>query len=228
MAPKILVVLTSHSLIESINKPTGWFLPEFSHPYDILAPKAEIVVASPKGGVAPLDPASIEFSKSDDGAQNFYKTKSEVWEKTRPIKEFLGKADEYDALFYPGGHGPVFDLATDIESIQLIIQFLDAGKPVAAVCHGPAAFANVVGKDGNHVLKGKTVTGFTNAEEDIMQLSSAMPFLLEDALIKAGANYVKADEPWGEKVVTDGLIITGQNPASAAGVGKALATALGL
>ncbi|CAH0046644.1 unnamed protein product [Clonostachys solani] len=226
-APKILVVLTSVSQIESINKPTGWFLPEFSHPYDVLAPKAEIVVASPKGGVAPLDPASIEFSKSDDGAQSFYKNKSEVWENTRPIKEFLGKADEYAALFYPGGHGPVFDLATDIESIQLIIQFLDAGKPVAAVCHGPAAFANVVGKDGSHVLKGKTVTGFTNAEEDIMQLSSAMPFLLEDALIKAGANFVKADEPWGEKVVTDGLIITGQNPASAAGVGKALATALG-
>lgn len=121
----------------------------------------------------------------------------------------------------------MFDLATDIESIQLIIQFLDAGKPVAAVCHGPAAFANVVGKDGNHVLKGKTVTGFTNAEEDIMQLTSAMPFLLEDALIKAGATFVKADEPWGEKVVTDGLIITGQNPASAGGVGKALATALG-
>ncbi|VUC32629.1 unnamed protein product [Clonostachys rosea] len=227
MAPKILVVLTSADKIESINKPTGWFLPEFSHPYDVLAPKAEIVVASPKGGVAPLDPASVEFSQSDEAAITFYKTKSSVWEKTTPLKEFLGKSGEYAALFYPGGHGPMFDLATDKESIQLINEFLDAGKPVAAVCHGPAVFANVVGKDGNHVIKGKTVTGFTNAEEDIMQLSSAMPFMLEDALIKAGGNFVKADEPWGEKIVTDGLIITGQNPASAGGVGKAIAKALG-
>ncbi|KAK7221408.1 hypothetical protein V2G26_009411 [Clonostachys chloroleuca] len=227
MAPKILVVLTSVDKIESINKPCGWFLPEFSHPYDILAAKAEIVVASPKGGVAPLDPASLDFSKDDEAAMSFYKNKSAVWENTTPVKDFLGKTDEYAALFYPGGHGPMFDLATDADSIKLVQEFVAAGKPVAAVCHGPAAFANVKLPNGEYLVKGKTVTGFTNAEEDAMQMTSAMPFLLEDALVNAGAKFVKT-EPWGEKVVTDGLVITGQNPASAAGVGKAILQSLGI
>lgn len=198
-----------------------------AHPYDVLEPKAEIVVASPKGGVAPLDPGSVEMFKADPSSVNFFKNKQAVWENTTPLKEFLGRSGEFDALFYPGGHGPMFDLATDKESIQLIQEFYNAGKPVAAVCHGPVVFANVTLPDGTPLVKGKTVTGFTNVEEDQSQLTSAMPFLLEDALVKAGANFVKAD-PWAEKVVTDGKLISGQNPASAKGVGEAIVTALGI
>ncbi|KAF2759902.1 DJ-1/PfpI family protein [Pseudovirgaria hyperparasitica] len=226
MAPKkVLVVLTSHDTIPSINKPTGWYLPEFAHPYDVLEPVAELTIASPKGGVAPLDPASVEMFK-DDSSQSFFKNKKAVWENTTPLKSFLGKAGEYDALFYPGGHGPMFDLATSADSIALIQEFYKAGKPVAAVCHGPAVFANV-DVDGSPLVKGKEVTGFTNVEEDQVQLSKAMPFLLEDALVAKGAKFVKADEPWGEKVVVDGLVITGQNPASAKGVGEAIKKAIG-
>ncbi|KAL6849086.1 hypothetical protein ACO1O0_008616 [Amphichorda felina] len=228
MAPKILIVLTSADKIESINRPTGWFLPELAHPYDVLAPKAELVIASPKGGVAPLDPGSVEMSKNDESSVNFLNTKKAVWENTRPIKEFLGRAGEFDAVFYPGGHGPMFDLATDAQSIQLIQEFYAAGKLVSAVCHGPIVLGRVTLPDGTPLVKSKTVTGFTNEEEDQMQLSSAMPFLLEDVLIKAGANFVKADEPWGVKVVTDGKLITGQNPASAKGVAEAIAKALGI
>lgn len=194
----------------------------------MLAPKAELVIASPKGGVAPLDPGSVEMSKNDESSVNFLNTKKAVWENTRPIKEFLGRAGEFDAVFYPGGHGPMFDLATDAQSIQLIQEFYAAGKLVSAVCHGPIVLGRVTLPDGTPLVKSKTVTGFTNEEEDQMQLSSAMPFLLEDVLIKAGANFVKADEPWGVKVVTDGKLITGQNPASAKGVADAIAKALGI
>ncbi|KAK0383732.1 hypothetical protein NLU13_9643 [Sarocladium strictum] len=225
MAPKILVVLTSADKFEAIDHPTGWYLPEFAHPYDVLSPKTEIVVASPKGGVAPLDPASVEMFK-DESSQNFLKNKKELWETTTPIKEFLGRADEFAALFYPGGHGPMFDLATDGDSIQLIQEFWAAGKPVAAVCHGPSAFVNVkIG--GEPLLKGRKATGFTNEEEEAVQLTKAVPFALETAMKEAGAEFVKT-EPWGEKVVTDGKLITGQNPASGTAVGKALIEALGL
>lgn len=197
--------------------------PEFAHPYDVLATKTEVVVASPKGGVAPLDPGSVEMFKEDPSSVNFLNNHKDLWEQTTPLKEFLGRSSEFAALFYPGGHGPMFDLATDKDSIALIDEFAKAGKPVAAVCHGPIVFANVPG-----LVKGKTVTGFTNAEEDQMQLSSAMPFLLEDELVKKGANFVKADQPWGEKVVTDGKLISGQNPNSAKGVGEAIIQSLGL
>jgi len=228
MAPKILVVLTSVDKIESINHPTGWFLPEFAHPYDVLAPKAELTIASPKGGVAPLDPGSVEMFKEDKSSVNFLKNHKSVWENTTPLKEFVGRASEFDALFYPGGHGPMFDLATDKDSIKIIEEFYAAGKIVAAVCHGPVVLAPAKGSDGEYIVKGKQVTGFSNAEEDIVKMSEAMPFLLEDALVKSGAKFVKASEPWGEKVVVDGKLITGQNPASAKGVGEAIAKSLGI
>jgi len=163
----------------------------------------------------------------DESSQNFLKNNKDLWEKTTPIKEFLGRAKEFAALFYPGGHGPMFDLATDKESIQLIQEFWAAGKPVSAVCHGPAAFVNVK-IDGEPLVKGKKVTAFTNEEEEAVKLTQSVPFALETVIRDAGAEFVKAPEPWGEKVVTDGKLITGQNPASGHALGKALAEALGL
>ncbi|KAK5993906.1 Glyoxalase 3 [Cladobotryum mycophilum] len=214
MAKKILVVLTSYDTIESTGQPTGWYLPEFAHPYDVLAPHAEIVVASPKGG-----------SFKDDSSVNFLNNKSSLWENTKTIKEFLGRAGEFDAIFYPGGHGPVFDLRVDEESIQLIQEFYKAGKTVAAVCHGPIVFSNVK-IDGEYLVKGKNVTGFTDAEEEAVKLAEVMPVLLESDFIKKGAKFQKAEKLWGEKVVVDGQLITGQNPASAKAVGDAILKAI--
>ena len=157
---------------------------------------------------------------------NFLKNHKSVWENTKPLKDFVGRSSEFDLLFYPGGHGPVYDLVNDKDSIQLIEEFYKAGKPVAAVCHGPIVFANAK-INGEPLVKGREVTGFTNEEEDQVQLSSVLPYLLEDELKKAGAKFVKAPEAWGEKVVVDGQIITGQNPSSAKAVGEAIAKALG-
>ena len=190
----------------------------------MLEPKTELVIASPKGGAAPLDPSSVEAFTNDESCKKFLERK-ELWENTKPLKEFLGRASEFDALFYPGGHGPMYDLVDDKDSIQLIQEFYAAGKPVSAVCHGPIVFANV-NVDGKPLVEGRTVTGFTNEEEDQAQLSAAMPFLLEDVLKSKGANFTKT-QAWGEKVVVDGQVITGQNPASAHAVGEALLKAIG-
>lgn len=165
--------------------------------------------------------------KEDPSSKNFLANHKDLWEKTTPLKSFLGRANEFDALFYPGGHGPMFDLVNDADSIKLIQEFWAAGKVVSAVCHGPIVFANV-DIDGQPLVKGKTVTGFTNAEEDAVKLTSAMPLLLEDALIQKGANFTKSAEIFIEKVVTDGKLVTGQNPNSAKGVGEAIAKALGI
>lgn len=227
MAPKILVVLTSHDQMGNTGKPTGWYLPELAHPYDVFVKAgAELAFASPKGGVAPLDPVSVDMFK-DDSSVNFLNNHKNLWETTKPLSEFADAADKFDAVFYPGGHGPMFDLATDAASHKLIADFASKGKVVSAVCHGPAVFVNVKLADGTHLLKGKEVTGFSNVEEDQVQLSSAMPFMLETELDKAsGGKYVKAAEPWGEKVVVAGNVITGQNPASAHAIGEAIVKAL--
>lgn len=163
--------------------------------------------------------------KADESSQNFLK-KKEIWENTTPLKDFLGRSGEFDALFYPGGHGPMYDLVSDKDSIALIEEFYAAGKPVAAVCHGPIVFANAT-VNGKPLVEGREVTGFTNEEEDAVGLTDAMPFLLETVLKKKGAKFVKADQAWGEKVVVDGQLITGQNPASAHAIGVALAKAIG-
>lgn len=210
--------------------------PEFAHPFYALTgkaasgkkldpPRAEITVASPKGGEAPIDRKSVEKFKDADSVQ-FYKTEKKLWAETQPLKRFRGRASEFDAIFYPGGHGPMFDLVDDKDSQQLIVEFYNAGKTVAAVCHGPIAFANVK-IDGKPLLQGRQVTGFSNDEEEIIGLTLAMPQLLEDEVRTSGGTYIKADEPWTEKVVVDGQLITGQNPASAAAVGRALAQAIG-
>ncbi|KAL2862544.1 type 1 glutamine amidotransferase domain-containing protein [Aspergillus lucknowensis] len=235
MAPKILIVLSSFDRIQANDHPTGWYLPEFAHPWEVLHTKAELVIASPKGGAAPLDPSSVKMFESDPVSSKFLHEQEALWKNTQKLADVLPRAGEFDAIFYVGGHGPMFDLATDATSIKLIQAFAEAKKPVSAVCHGPCVFVNVTTPSGKPLIAGAEVTGFSNAEEDQVQLSSVMPFMLEDALQKgSGGRYVKAAEPWGEKVVVSrvaelgGPLITGQNPASATGVGKALAAALGV
>ncbi|TGJ80921.1 hypothetical protein E0Z10_g7825 [Xylaria hypoxylon] len=230
MAPKVLVVLTSFGYIEAAKQPTGWYLPELSHPYDVLTHAGvEIVTASPKGGVAPLDPASVEMFKEDAGAQAFAAEKKAVWEQTQPLSSFRGRADEFAALFYPGGHGPMFDLVDDEDSIAVIEEFAAKGKVVASVCHGPIVFVNAKRPDGKALLADRDVTGFSNAEEDAVGMSKYMPFLLEDRIKAVGGSYKKAEQPWGELVLVQdgGKLITGQNPASAKGVGEAILKAIG-
>ncbi|CZT20613.1 related to NonF protein, involved in nonactin biosynthesis [Ramularia collo-cygni] len=229
MAPKVLFVLSSHDQMGNTGKPTGWYLPEFAHPYYKLEGKADITVVSPKGGAAPLDPSSVEMFKEDPESKKFLAEKESLWKNTEVLSKYLGKASEFDAIFYVGGHGPMFDLATDSQSHQLIKEFYEAGKVVSAVCHGPAALANVKLSDGSYLVNGNEVTGFTNAEEDQVQLSSVMPFMLETQLTKNGGKFVKADEPWAAKVVSSGKggkLITGQNPNSASPIGEAILKAL--
>lgn len=204
--------------------------PEFAHPFEVLAGKGvEIVTASPKGGVAPVDPTSVAGYRDDPSSAAFFKHQTALWEKTAPIKTFLGHAEEYAALFYPGGHGPMFDLVGDDDSIALITEFVAASKPVAAVCHGPIVFTDVILPGGHHMLMGKEVTGFSNAEEQAVSMDKYMPFLLEDRLKESGGDY-KAAEPFKPLVVVDdhGRLITGQNPQSSKAVGEALAKAIGL
>ncbi|KAI2624498.1 DJ-1/PfpI family protein [Xylaria nigripes] len=231
MAPKVLVVLTSYSTIQTdagVHQ-TGWYLPELSHPYDVLAAAGvDIVTASPEGGVAPLDPGSVEMFKSDPSAVAFEKDKKALWEETQKLSSFRGRAAEFDAVFYPGGHGPMFDLVDDADSIAVIEEFAAAGKVVAAVCHGPVVFLNAKTKAGSPLLEGKDATGFSNDEEDAAGMSPLMPFMLEDRITSVGANYKKADQLWAPLVIVQdgGKLITGQNPASAKGVGEAILKAI--
>jgi putative intracellular protease/amidase len=229
MAPKVLFVLTSHDQMGNTGNPTGWYLPEFAHPYEVLAPHAEITIASPKGGKAPLDPSSVEAFKEDKISSKFLKEKTALWENTEKLEKFLGRAGEFDAIFYVGGHGPMFDLATDATSHKLINEFYKQNKIISAVCHGPAALTNVKLPDGASLISGQAVTGFSNTEETTVGLMEAMPFSLEDKLnTESGGKFEKAAEDWGVKVVVarDGKLITGQNPASATGVGEAIKKAI--
>ncbi|RAH72937.1 type 1 glutamine amidotransferase domain-containing protein [Aspergillus aculeatinus CBS 121060] len=235
MAPKVLVVLTSQDHLPANNHPTGWYLPEFAHPWEVLHEKAELVIASPKGGKAPLDPSSVKMFESDPSSTKFLKEQEALWTNTVKLSDVASKVSEFDAIFYVGGHGPMYDLHGDKTSLALIQEFAAAKKPVAAVCHGPAVLINATTPSGEPLLAGAEVTGFSNTEEDQVGLSPIMPFMLETELNRvSGGKYVKADEPWGEKVVVSqvaglgGAVITGQNPASATGVGKAILNALGL
>ncbi|MCJ1391290.1 hypothetical protein MMC18_004153 [Xylographa bjoerkii] len=225
--PKVLFVLTSHSKLGDTGKPTGWYLPEFAHPYDVLAPHTHITIASPAGGEAPLDPSSID--KSDKSSTAFLENKEALWKQTEKLSSFVGRAKEFDAIFYVGGHGPMFDLATDETSHKVIREFYEAGRIVAAVCHGPAALVNAKLSDGSYLIGDSPVTGFSNDEEDAVGLTSAMPFQLETELNKnSGGHFQKAKEAWAEKVVIakGGRLITGQNPASAKAVGEAIYEAI--
>ncbi|KAG4432901.1 hypothetical protein IFR05_011619 [Cadophora sp. M221] len=227
--PKLLFVLTSHDTLPAKGIKTGFYLPELVHPYNALIPYVDIVMASPKGGEAPVDPYSVEDTKNDVACVEFWENKQDVWKKTEKLEHFLGRATEFDGIFYVGGHGPMFDLAADLISHALIREFYESNKIVSAVCHGPAALVNVKLSDGSYLVAGSTVTGFSNAEEDAYDNTSAMPFLLETELKNHQAIYVKADQPFGVKTVVsgkNGKLITGQNPPSAGVIGDVLLEAL--
>ncbi|KAL0632614.1 hypothetical protein Q9L58_008504 [Maublancomyces gigas] len=229
--PKILFVLTSHGKLGDTGKPTGWYLPEFAHPYHILKLYTSITVASPAGGEAPLDPSSVEMFKEDKTSQDFLKADEKVYKESQVLSTFTGRAYEFDAIFFVGGHGPLFDLTDNPISKALIAEFHTAGKIIAAVCHGSAALLNVKLENGEYLLKDQPVTGFSNDEEDTIGLSSVVPFMLETELEKrSGGMYKKATVLWGEKVAIGhgGKLITGQNPASAGLVGETIKKALGL
>lgn len=223
---KILMVLTSHDQLGDTGKKTGFWLEEFAAPYYVFKDAGvDITLASPQGGQPPLDPKSDEPDFHTHATRRFQADAAAqaVLAKTSTLSTV--NAADYDAVFYPGGHGPMWDLADDASSIALIETMLNTGKPVACVCHAPAALRHPKTREGQSVVHGKSVTGFTNTEEDAVGLTQVVPFLLEDMLAKNGGKYTKGAD-WQPHVVTDGLLITGQNPASSEAAAKALLKAL--
>lgn len=219
---KILIVLTSHSQLGDTGQKTGFWLEEFATPYYIFKDaNAEVTLASPNGGQPPLDPKSDEPDFQTEATARFKKDNDAQTVLKNTLKLSDISADNFDAVFYAGGHGPLWDLTEDRDSIDLIETMYASGKPVAAVCHAPAVLRHVKTSDGTPLVKGKSVTGFSNTEEDAVQLSEVVPFMLEDELKTKGANYSKADD-WNPYAVIDGNLITGQNPASSDPVAKAV------
>jgi putative intracellular protease/amidase len=211
---KVLFVLTSHDQLGDTGKKTGFWVEEFAAPYYTLADAGvDVDLASPKGGQPPIDPKSTEPDAQTEATRRFYEDEDLQHKLSRTKKLSEVRAEDYDAVFYPGGHGPLWDLAKDKESIRLIEDFTKQQKPVAAVCHGPAVLAEAKAPNGEPLVKGKKVAGFTNSEEEAVQLTEVVPFLVEDRLKELGGNYSKVED-WRPYVVTDGLLITGQNPAS--------------
>lgn len=219
---KILMVLTSHDRLGETGAKTGFWLEEFAAPYYVFKDAgAEITIASPLGGSPPLDPKSDEPDFQTDATRRF-KTDSDAQAAlANTLKLSDVAADDYDAVFYPGGHGPLWDLAEDRNSIALIEAMHAAGKTVAAVCHAPAVFRHAETAEGSPLVEGKSVTGFSNSEEAAVGLTDVVPFLLENELQAVGGNYSKSAD-WHPYVVSDDNLITGQNPASSAAVAEAL------
>nr|WP_314872421.1 type 1 glutamine amidotransferase domain-containing protein [uncultured Pseudomonas sp.] len=219
---KILMVLTSHDQLGDTGKKTGFWLEEFAAPYyTFIDAGAEVALASPKGGQPPLDPKSDEPDAQTDATRRFAADGEAQAALANTLP--LGEIDPYhfDAVFYPGGHGPLWDLAEDLDSKTLIEAFYASNKPVAAVCHAPGVLKNVNAADGSPVVQGKRVTGFTNSEEEAVGLTQVVPFLVEDMLKAKGGDYSKAAD-WASYVVEDGNLITGQNPASSEATAEAL------
>ena len=219
---KIVMVLTSYDKLGDTGKRTGLWLEEFATPYYLFKDMgAGITLASPKGGQPPLDPKSDDPASQTSAIQRFKNDKEAQQALANTVKLSNIKAEDYDAVFYPGGHGPLWDLSEDRDSIALIEALYAAGKPVAAVCHGPAVFRHTKMPDGLPLVQGKSVTGFANTEEAAIGLTGIVPFLVEDLLKNNGGNYSKAED-WQSYVVTDGNLITGQNPASSEAAARAL------
>jgi len=219
---KILMVLTSHDRLGTTGRKTGFWLEEFAAPYYVFKDAgATITLASPKGGQPPLDPKSAEKDFQTPATERFNNdpTAQAALARTVPLKTVV--ASDYDAIFYPGGHGPLWDLAEDRDSIGLIEAMHRTGKPVAAVCHGPGVLRHARSADGTPLVQGKGVTGFTNSEEAAVGLTEVVPFLVEDELRKAGGKFCKGAD-WQPHVITAGNLITGQNPASSEPVARAL------
>jgi len=223
MSPKILFVFTSADK-NLKGGPTGWYLPEAAHPYYILSPYAEIDFVAPKGPNPPVDEYSVQ-TFTDDESVKFLKDET-VKAKFASAKKLTEvKASDYDAVFYPGGHGPVLDLAFDDVNAKLASDFFRAGKITSAVCHGPAALVKVTDANGKSIFAGRKATGFTNAEEIDVNAVDAIPFLLEDRIKELGGTFEHVGL-WDPKVVVDGNLITGQNMASAGPIGHAILKAL--
>jgi len=219
---KVVFVLTSHEDLGNTGNKTGFWLEEFSDPYYLLTDNGiEVTLASPKGGKPPMDPSSASENYQTEGTKRFESdTKLQELLSNTKILETINVAD-YDAVYYPGGHGPLWDLAEDKNSIAIIEGFFNANKPVAFACHAPAVLKNTKKQDGTPLVKGLKVTGFANSEETASGLVEVVPFLVEDMLTENGAIYSKGAD-WTSHVVEDGALITGQNPASAKGVAEKL------
>ncbi|WP_026933119.1 type 1 glutamine amidotransferase domain-containing protein [Christiangramia echinicola] len=219
---KVLFVLTSHDELGNTGEKTGFWVEEFASPYYTLLDKgAKVTVATPKGGKAPIDPNSDTEDNQTEDTKRFHKDEAAQKVINNTVKLDEIDSNDFDAVFYPGGHGPLWDLANDETSIKLIENFNQQEKPIAFVCHAPAALKDVKGTDGEPLVKGKKVTGFTNTEEEAVELTEVVPFLVEDMLKKNGGVYSKGDD-WAEYVLVDGNLITGQNPASSGLVAEKL------
>ncbi|TFK43586.1 class I glutamine amidotransferase-like protein [Crucibulum laeve] len=205
---------------------TGWYLPEAAHPYYVLAPHTHIDFAAPKGPNPPIDEGSVKAFANDAQCTKFLNDET-VNSKLASAKKLSDiNVKDYDAIFYVGGHAPVIDLASDPVNHKLASDFWNAGKIVSAVCHGTAALVGAVDASGKSIFNGRSFTGFSNTEEEMAGKVKDVPFLLEDKISSLGGKYEKAAEPWGVKLVVDGKLITGQNPASATSVGEAILKAL--
>jgi putative intracellular protease/amidase len=214
MGKKILMVLTSHDQLGNTGHKTGFWLEEFAAPYyTFVDAGATVTLASPKGGQPPLDPKSDAPDAQTAATARF--RQDPAAQRALGATALLSsvKAADFDAVFYPGGHGPLWDLAEDPVSIALVEQFDRAGKPVAAVCHAPGVFRHTKAANGQPLVKGRQVTGFTNTEEAAVQLTDVVPFLVEDMLVANGGTYTRGTD-WQSYALADGHLITGQNPAS--------------
>ena len=219
---KILIVLTSHDQLGETGKKTGFWLEELAAPYyTFIDAGADVTLASPAGGQPPLDPKSNEPDAQTETTKRFEadEVAMQALANTHKLSDVLNQ--DFDAIFYPGGHGPLWDLANDQNSISLIEQTLQVNKPVALVCHAPGVLRDVKNAEGRPIVEGKSVTGFSNTEEDGVGLTDIVPFLVEDTLKEKGGQYSKAED-WQVYVQQDGLLITGQNPASSAATAEAL------
>jgi putative intracellular protease/amidase len=219
---KILMVLTSHDKLGDTGKKTGFWLEEFAAPYYVFKDAgAEITLASPKGGQPPIDPTSDKEDAQTEDTRRFKADAEAQSHLGSTLKLADVTADGFDAIFYPGGHGPLWDLAEDKNSKRLIEAFAAADRPVGAVCHAPAVFRNTLTADGKPLVSGRHVTGFTNTEEEAAGLTKVVPFLVEDMLKAKAGNYEKGVD-WASFVLRDGKLVTGQNPASSAKAAKAI------
>lgn len=219
---KVLMVLTSHDKLGDTGEKTGLWLEEFAAPYYVFKDSgAAITLASPKGGQTPLDPKSEVADSQTDATRRFANDAQAANELANTVTLETINADDFDLLFYPGGHGPLWDLANNTLSIALIETFFSAGKPLGLVCHAPAALVHAHGPDGSPLVNDMDVTGFSNSEEAAVALSDVVPFLLEDMLQEKGGHYSKAND-WSEYIVISDKLVTGQNPASSAATARAL------
>ncbi|MCW4152781.1 type 1 glutamine amidotransferase domain-containing protein [Halomonas sp. 18H] len=219
---KILMVLTSHDQLGDTGHKTGFWLEEFASPYyTFLDAGAELTLASPAGGQPPLDPNSDQPDAQTPATERFKQDEQAQQVLASTLKLDEVSAADFDAVFYPGGHGPLWDLAESPTSIKLIQDFDQAGKPISFVCHAPGVLRHVKGENGEALIKDRRVTGFTNGEEAAVGLTEVVPFLIEDEFIRLGARYEKGDD-WAAYVVEDGRLITGQNPFSSEAVAQAL------